>query len=213
MDNNNGSNNNKNNGNTVLLTVIGVATLLVALVGATFAYFSASINNDSNQSVSITTAAPVALVYNGSTALTIPNAKPGDTGTAKFTVTNPEFGTDGTTKNETTFKYTLTLHNDLNSFTATPNGANQLVLTVASEGLDNDLGADVTDGSGKAAAGTTAVLIEGRPIPPNTTQEYNATLTFREMSVEQNENANKSYAGHITVDDIKSVTSQQGAQN
>ena len=34
--------------NMVLLTVIAVATLLVAVVGATFAYFTASIQNDYN---------------------------------------------------------------------------------------------------------------------------------------------------------------------
>ena len=32
-----------NKGTTVLLTVIGIATLLVAVVGATFAYFSATV--------------------------------------------------------------------------------------------------------------------------------------------------------------------------
>lgn len=36
--------------NTVLLTVIGIATLLVAVVGATFAYFSAQLSGTENQS-------------------------------------------------------------------------------------------------------------------------------------------------------------------
>ena len=36
----------KKNSNSIVLTVIGVATLLVALVGATFAYFSASSTSD-----------------------------------------------------------------------------------------------------------------------------------------------------------------------
>ena len=42
------------NKNKVLLTVIGVATLLVALVGATFAYFSAT---DTSEKVEVTTGA------------------------------------------------------------------------------------------------------------------------------------------------------------
>ena len=41
---------NKKNSNSILLTVIGVATLLVALIGATFAYFTAS-STSSNQNV------------------------------------------------------------------------------------------------------------------------------------------------------------------
>lgn len=42
--------------NTVLLTVIAIATLLVAVVGATFAYFSANVTNDQKTTVSASTA-------------------------------------------------------------------------------------------------------------------------------------------------------------
>lgn len=45
----------KKNSNTVLLTVIGVATLLVALVGATFAYFTATVSQDTSAKVDVTT--------------------------------------------------------------------------------------------------------------------------------------------------------------
>lgn len=47
------------NKNKVLLTVIGVATLLVALVGATFAYFSAT---DDSETVEITTGAATIVI-------------------------------------------------------------------------------------------------------------------------------------------------------
>lgn len=45
--------------NTILLTVIAIATLLVAVVGATFAYFTAQVttNNDDQNNVDVTTAA------------------------------------------------------------------------------------------------------------------------------------------------------------
>ena len=42
--------------NTVLLTVIAIATLLVAVVGATFAYFSASVTDQATVTVEATTA-------------------------------------------------------------------------------------------------------------------------------------------------------------
>lgn len=51
-------NNRDNSGrkNTILLTVIGVSTLLVALVGATFAYFTATLSgNPTTDNVNITT--------------------------------------------------------------------------------------------------------------------------------------------------------------
>lgn len=40
--------NNNNNGRGIFYGVIGVATLVVAVIGATFAYFSASISSDNN---------------------------------------------------------------------------------------------------------------------------------------------------------------------
>lgn len=84
---------NNGNGNTVLLTVIGVATLLVALVGATFAYFSATITNNSQQSVQVQTAAPVGLDYKSNGAISLQNIIPGQSGTSTFTVTNPATST------------------------------------------------------------------------------------------------------------------------
>ena len=46
----------RKSGNTVLLTVIGIATLLVAIVGATFAFFTANITNPVGSSIVIETA-------------------------------------------------------------------------------------------------------------------------------------------------------------
>ena len=51
------SENSNRKGNTILLTVIAVATLLVAVVGATFAYFTASVSgNESAKSVIVNAA-------------------------------------------------------------------------------------------------------------------------------------------------------------
>ena len=50
--------------NTLLLTVIAVATLLVAVVGATFAYFgSFSTKVDNKAGVNVTTEAVLAVTY------------------------------------------------------------------------------------------------------------------------------------------------------
>ena len=50
------NNNNNNKKHTILLTVIGIATLLVAIVGATFAYFTVQISgNSSTNNVDVTT--------------------------------------------------------------------------------------------------------------------------------------------------------------
>lgn len=60
--------------NTVMLTVIAIATLLVAVVGATFAFFTASVNNetdDADRKVEVTTRAMTTATFTG--GATIPS--------------------------------------------------------------------------------------------------------------------------------------------
>ena len=50
-----------NKGSMIILTIIGIATLLVAVIGATFAYFSASAQVTGNENLTGTTAEAVGL--------------------------------------------------------------------------------------------------------------------------------------------------------
>ena len=174
------------NGNTVLFTVIGVATLLVALVGATFAYFTATITNSSSQSISIVTAAPVALVTGDSGAsINLTNAVPGTTsGIHNFTVGNTASGannpqsydlslaidSNGFRKTCTTDTITTTNCSDATTIAAL---ADQLELTIAvstsggtastlkmattTDGAQNDSGAQTTDSILKSKSSNTVV--------------------------------------------------------
>ena len=51
-----------NKGQTIFLSVIGIATLLVAIVGATFAWFSISVSGNANASSIIVTTAKLGSV-------------------------------------------------------------------------------------------------------------------------------------------------------
>lgn len=57
------------NKNTLLLTVIAIATLLVAVIGATFAYFTAQLSGSEDSSSVIVTAANLYIDYQGGTAV------------------------------------------------------------------------------------------------------------------------------------------------
>lgn len=62
--------------NTIVLTVIAIATLLVAVVGATFAYFAVGYNNNADVKTTVTTSAAAdafTATGTGSLALTIDN--------------------------------------------------------------------------------------------------------------------------------------------
>lgn len=75
-------------GSTILLTIIAVATLLVAVVGATFAYFSATMNGNSAATTIEVTSGTIAIEYDGSSAIKGGSLNPGATlGTRNFNVT------------------------------------------------------------------------------------------------------------------------------
>lgn len=64
----------RKSGNTIMLTVIAIATLLVAVVGATFAYFSANVDDagDGQTTVTVNTAAAAdTFVSEGSAAISL----------------------------------------------------------------------------------------------------------------------------------------------
>ncbi|MEG1892327.1 MAG: hypothetical protein RR189_00345 [Bacilli bacterium] len=57
--------------NTLLLTVVAVATLLVAVVGATFAFFTAQKGAGASANVNVKTSTTDSLVYNAGSAISI----------------------------------------------------------------------------------------------------------------------------------------------
>ena len=61
----------KGRNNTAMLTVIAIATLLVAVVGATFAYFSTAQSNDANVTVQAETKAADTFTATGSPAVSL----------------------------------------------------------------------------------------------------------------------------------------------
>ncbi len=134
------------NGNTVMLTVIGIATLLVALVGATFSYFIATANNENQQKVEVSTGAAIGLVYSAPTAITATGILPGDViAPATFTVEN----TNNSNSSTMVFDYDLDLKIDSNNFVNITNaeaeaagtGNKQLMMSItqqrSGQGIDN----------------------------------------------------------------------------
>ena len=215
----------RGNGNTVLLTVIGVSTLLVALVGATFAYFTATVTVESEQSVSVTTATPVGLIYTGS-KLELLNAIPGDSAgldedtPVTFTVKNPA---DSTTAQS----YDLDLIIDENTFVISE-GKNQLVLTIAGEGATNTPNVvngtiDLTDGlttkgeaavtdpdgaaaTGNAAKGKSFDIVTTQRIEKGETHTYDIAIEFKDTGDVQDTNQGASFAAHIAISNAMAIS-------
>ena len=75
--------------NVVFLTVLAVATLLTAVVGTTFAYFTATVSGNNTVNETVITTPTLGVVYNDGTALaTGTNITPGWSETKTITVKN-----------------------------------------------------------------------------------------------------------------------------
>ena len=72
--NNNGK---SNRGSMIILTVIGIATLLIAVIGATFAYFTATVNYKTEPAQVVTKSETLAIEYSRENNIYYENIVPG----------------------------------------------------------------------------------------------------------------------------------------
>lgn len=192
--------------NVIFLTVIAIATLLVAVVGATFAYFSTTvqtnISGQQNQA-SVGTAK-----YERSTItfsaqgdrINLENAIPGNTASVTFKIAN---------SGNTDIPYNIRWTGVTNNFNATNNDPNT---GAASQPLDGKNMADdlvykmeCTGGTVRSTSETTAPTTATASILDNLVvtagQEATCvlTVTFKETNANQNYNQGKSFQGTVEV--------------
>ena len=180
---------NSKKGNTMLLTVIAVATLLVAIVGATFAYFTATVQgNDTASSVIVNTAALGTVTYKNGNELNIPNALPGAQASVKFTIAQSASA-------NVDVDYTISWVNVTNTFT------NKAELIYSLEGTKDKTGTlvSVAADSNTPAPSSAGPITGTGTLKPGETHTYTLTVRFRETGSDQNSNQGKSFVGKIEV--------------
>lgn len=126
---------NENGGksNTILLTVIGIATLLVVVTGATFAYFAAIINgNDTATSIKIQAGNGGTITFGGGEEVTLNNIFPRGTTagsewvTKNITLTNSaNEGSTGTS----VYQFTMSVDENTFDFDSTNDGTENMKFT------------------------------------------------------------------------------------
>ena len=176
---------------TVFLTVIAVLTLLIAVVGATFAYFTVTITGNENATSTIIKTANIKITYTSGDNIYIENAEPGSTGTLTFTVEN---------EGDRALDYYVKWSDVVNTF-AESEHPEELVYSVA-----------VTDGSSNSLYtlnNTIAPSTDGYininstdpiTIAPGVTHHYAITLTFMEMNSAQNYNQGKTFSAEADIE-------------
>lgn len=180
--------NDENGKNKMILLILGVATVLVALIGATFAYFTAVINNvNGDQSVVVTTATVQGVTYTASEPLVLLDAIPGDHAETTFSISNPNASASA--------EYGLELVIDANNFENTE-GDNQLVVTISGGQIVGSKTIDCTDSSTLAKE---IEIVSDVTLGPSDTDEYTVRVDFYETQSIQNTNQTKDFAAHIEV--------------
>lgn len=178
-----------NKKNTILLTVIAVATLLVAVVGATFAYFTAQGGERQQTNITVKTGTGSSSAFTVTDTLSIfadqntfAQGKTSKTGTSEGTVTWTAPGSTATTtptEAERTFCYTVSLVIDSNSFqydeANSGTGTAQLLFNVSR-------GVGATDGSTgtltEIKTGITGLTYTESPVSGVSTTTEGETATF-----------------------------------
>lgn len=198
-----------NKQNTALLVVIAVATLLVAVVGATFAYFTATNNSAAASTVTVKAGIMTISYSDGSDALNLRETdfQPSDAvlidKTFNVAGKNTTTGNGGTGLNmpfTVDFEYT-------NSFTSedTGNGAITYEFFRTDTAGNTLVGINNIVSAGKLATAATETklrLVDGYFKPDantTTTLTFNLKLYFKDTGANQNKNKGKELSGKITI--------------
>lgn len=205
---------NENGGknNTILLTVIAIATLLVVVTGATFAYFAAVVRgNESASSISITASETgQTLTLGGGEQVNLTNIYPKGTAAGSEWVTkNISLSSNALAGNTGTSVYAFTMSVDKNTFdfkdgeTNVKDGTENIKFTFT---YDAD-SSSATFADGKTPSGTplsTAVSKQGAVIGTGEVKNnvanrvvYVLKVYYDNASYNQNNGAQREFSFHI----------------
>ncbi len=185
-----------NRGQTIFMSVIGVATLLVAIVGATFAYFTIQVSgNNTASSITITTADVAGVTFTDGSAITVANAYPGYSKSKTFTVASA----GGNASSSIDYIVELVTSNaDLPAASST---ANEVYYTVVGSKPNGSTGtvSPSTSTTADLPKTTGRVEIASGTLKGNETHTYTFTVGITERGVAQDGLQGKTYAGVLQV--------------
>lgn len=166
----------------LFIIILSIITLIIAIIGATFAFFAARIIGNDDASSVLIKSNSLTIEYKNKNEINETDIKPGFSKTINFTISNKENAPAGykiywlVSKNEFVnddFVYTLT---------ATNPGTGGTVVT-----------------ANNAVMPKKTTSIGTGVIPKNTVQTYTLNIKFIETGVNQDENQNKTFIGKIEV--------------
>ena len=193
--------------NTVMLTIIGIATLLIAVVGATFAYFSAQVSGVDNQQEDVIKSATIGTTFIGGPEVTAANIYPKEEawGTKVFSITS-----NSSTGVTTSYNISLVIDANDSADGVTPNktfesGALSYTLTGTESGASKDGTLASSDGAITELSAGKSILLGTATINGNAgqtvTQAYELKFFFKDNGNDQNANQGAQFKAHIVISD------------
>lgn len=178
-------------GQTIFLSIIGIATLLVAIIGATFAWFSISVQgNEEAKPVIINTAALGTVSFEDGSEISLTNIFP------TLVPTTKTFKIENTTQGATeTLRYNIYLDVTNNTLTPYANGYFTHSLTGVSSNNGN-----VAVPMENVEVPTTKTLIGTGVLNGVDSHTYTYSIIFKESGLNQNEAQGKTFSGRIQVE-------------
>lgn len=199
--------------NTVMLTIIGIATLLIAVVGATFAYFSATLTGTDSEKEYTVRSATVGTEFNGGADITATGIYPKAEawGTKTFSIK-----TTATKGVSTKYKITLVIDDNDTTEDATISDGAGHVKRFQANALSYTLTATEANAASKGTMPTATetqiadpskdIVFGDATIYGNDTQEVTQTYTlsmfFKDTDEDQNANQGAQFKGHIAITEI-----------
>lgn len=187
---------NNGKGSIILLTIIAVCTLLVAVVGATFAYFSVTMTNGESGTTIEVTSGTLSIEYDGDSKMNASNLNPGDVVTKNITVS-------GNVTGSTNLYYLTDLEIKNNTYR---DGA--LVYTITSTNTSNN-GTTITSTTEPIAipSGTSTLKLgEGSFAGPTTgslSHDYVVTISLVNTGEDQSADLNQTFEANFKLSDKK----------
>lgn len=192
--------------NTVMLTIIGIATLLIAVVGATFAYFSAIVKGDDAEYT--VRSATVGTQFDGGSEITASGIYPKEEpwGTKTFTIK-----TTATAGVATKYKISLVIDANDSDGSETvkrfqPNALSYTLEATESNATTTgtmpktDSETKIADPSANIEFGEATIYGAGEQ---EVSQSYTLKFYFKDTGADQNENQGAQFKAHIVISEIK----------
>lgn len=175
-------------GQTIFLSVIGVATLLVAIIGATFAWFNISASKEEeSKNIVVTTASLSSIVFEDGSSIDAKDIFPGTDKTKTFMIAQ----TDATATE--TITYDIKLNVIANSLTPNANGA--FVESLKGEGNIN--GGTLVEVNDKVVPTESESLGTGTLVGYET-HKYTYKISLKNLDEDQSAVLGKEFNGYIS---------------